>query len=289
MNILVLGASGMLGAALVTRLAQRREGFGVFGTHRPSARLPVVPGAVFIEVADIFDEPGITHLLANNDIGFVINAIGLIKQIGSAFADEDFVLVNAMLPHFMARLAGDAGARFLEVSTDCVFSGRKGLYTESDTPDATDMYGRSKLLGEVTERNNSITIRTSIIGHESGRAASLIDWFLSTEGTVNGFSKAVFSGFPAIVLADIIADHFIPKPELSGLYHVSADPIDKFSLLCMVRDLYRHDVEVEPSDTLIINRTLNSTKFRQATGFVPSSWPELINAMKTNRPNWSAV
>ena len=286
MNILVLGASGMLGAALVTRLKQRPEGFGVFGTYRPGAELPHVDGATFIEVNDIFDESHIADILKNNEIGMVVNAIGLIKQIGSSVTDEDFIRINAMLPHFMARLADNAGARFIEVSTDCVFSGQKGLYTEADTPDATDMYGRSKLLGEVTDRDNTLTIRTSIIGHESGRAASLIDWFLSTEGSVSGFNKAVFSGFPTIVLADIIADHVIPRPELSGLYHVSAEPIDKFTLLSMVNDIYDHGVNLEPSDKLVIDRSLDSTRFRDATGFTPLPWPDLIKAMKNNAPDW---
>ncbi len=278
----------MLGASLMTRLAQRPENFEVFGTHRPDAILPDVPGATFLELNDIFDAERMTQIMDDHSIDMVINAIGLIKQVGSSVTDEDFIRINSLLPHQVARLASNVGARFLEISTDCTFSGKKGMYTEADTPDATDMYGRSKLLGEVTARDNSLTIRTSIIGHESGRAASLIDWFLSTEGAVKGFRKAIFSGFPTIVLADVIADHIIPNPELTGLYHVSAEPIDKYTLLSMVAEQYGHDVMIEPSDDLVIDRSLDSTRFRSATGFQPLPWPQLVAAMRDNAPKWTS-
>ncbi|MDA8707871.1 sugar nucleotide-binding protein, partial [Hellea sp.] len=178
------------------------------------------------------------------------------------------------------------GARFIEVSTDCVFTGRKGNYSEDDIPDARDIYGVSKLLGEVTDNPNAVTIRTSIIGHESGRAASLVDWFLSTSGEVKGYQKAIFSGFPTAYLAQIIGEHILPKPELTGLYHVSAEPIDKYALLCLVAEKYKHNVRLVADAELVIDRSLDSARFKTATGFVTPNWPDLIDIMKTTRPIW---
>lgn len=287
-NILILGASGMLGAALFTTLPGVSSQYNIFGTHRHGSIVPICGARMtLIELNDIFDGAAIRGIMLSKKIDVVINAIGLIKQIGAKLTETDYVRMNAWLPHFISDICDDFGARFIEISTDCVFTGDIGNYSEADAPDAKDMYGLSKLLGEVKDKHSAITIRTSIIGHESGRAASLIDWFLSTSGEANGYAKAIFSGFPTVVLAKIIGNHIIPRQDLHGLYHVSAEPIDKLSLLRLVAKTYNHDVNIIPKNEPIIDRSLNSDKFRKATGFVPPSWPELIKTMKTVRPLWS--
>jgi dTDP-4-dehydrorhamnose reductase len=172
------------------------------------------------------------------------------------------------------------GARLIHVSTDCVFTGQKGLYTEADLPDALDLYGRSKLMGEV-DAANAITLRTSIIGEElAGGANGLVGWFLAQKGTVKGYRRAVFSGFPTVRLARIMRDVVAPRPDLHGLFHVSADPINKFDLLCLVRDAYGRDTEIIPDEALVIDRSLDSQRFRTATCFQPTSWPDLIDEMR---------
>jgi dTDP-4-dehydrorhamnose reductase len=197
-------------------------------------------------------------------------------------ADSDDPLlalpINALLPHRLARMAALINARFVHISTDCVFSGKFGNYIESDFPDAEDLYGRSKFLGEV-DYPHAITLRTSIIGHELMGSRSLVNWFLAQKGSVNGFKRAIFSGLPTVVIAKIIRDYVIPHPEIHGLYHVSAEPISKFDLLNLVANEYGKAIEIIPENLFVINRSLDSSRFRSVTGFKPEPWLELVRLM----------
>jgi len=288
LNILILGASGMLGGALFFKLPTLGESYTVFGTYRGHSLTPTLTKRMnLLKLDDVFQKDALLQILTTHEIDVVINAIGLIKQIGGELSKSDFVRVNGWLPHYLMDLCDEVGARFIEISTDCVFTGQKGNYSEDDIADARDIYGLTKLLGEITDNQNALTIRTSIIGHESGRAASLVDWFLSQTGEVKGFRKAVFSGFPTTFLAGIIGRYILPSSELSGLYHISANPIDKFNLLSLVAETYQHNVKLIPNDELVIDRSLDSSRFKSATGFISPEWPELINMMKLNRPVWT--
>jgi dTDP-4-dehydrorhamnose reductase len=171
-----------------------------------------------------------------------------------------------------------AGARLVHMSTDCVFSGSKGNYRESDPSDAKDLYGRSKYLGEVAYPN-AITLRTSIIGHELQSAHGLVGWFLAQQGQCNGFTRAIFSGLPTVALAQVVRDVVIPRPGLFGVYHVAAQPISKYDLLKLVADVYGKTIEITPSEKLVIDRSLNADRFRDATGYQVPGWPELIKLM----------
>jgi dTDP-4-dehydrorhamnose reductase len=170
------------------------------------------------------------------------------------------------------------GARLVHISTDCVFSGEKGGYLESDFPDAYDLYGRSKLLGEV-DYPHAITLRTSIIGRELSGHRSLVGWFLAQQGTVQGFTGAIFSGLPTMELARVINEYVLPRPDLHGLYHVATQPINKYDLLKLVAKTYGKDTEIVPSDRLTIDRSLNADRFREATGYVAPEWPVLVQNM----------
>jgi dTDP-4-dehydrorhamnose reductase len=209
----------------------------------------------------------------------VINCIGVVKQLEQAADPLIAIPINSLLPHQLAAAARAHGARLVHVSTDCVFSGRKGQYSESDAPDAEDLYGRSKLLGEVTGAG-CLTLRTSIIGPEpSGRATGLLDWFLRQTGSVRGFRRAIFSGLPTVALAELIRDFVLPNDTLEGLYHVGAEPIDKFGLLQLIRERWGKSVEIEPCDLPEIDRSLDCSVFRARTGFVPAPWPDLVASM----------
>jgi dTDP-4-dehydrorhamnose reductase len=227
---------------------------------------------------DVENSDSLAALFARVRPNLVINCIGLVKQLAEADDPLAAIPINSLLPHRLARLCDVAGARLVHVSTDCVFSGTKGMYREEDYPDANDLYGRSKYLGEV-DYPHAVTLRTSIIGHELGGAHGLIGWFLSQQGGVKGFTKAVFSGLPTVELARVIRDHVLPHPELRGTYHVSAAPIDKFELLTLVAKAYGRAIEITPDARLVIDRSLDSTRFRQATGYQPPPWPELIRRM----------
>jgi len=210
----------------------------------------------------------------------VINCIGLVKQLLEV---EDPLLalpINALLPHRLARLCELVNARLVHISTDCVFSGRKGGYLETDEADAQDLYGRSKFLGEV-DYLNSITLRTSIIGHELNSVHGLIGWFLAQEGCIKGFTKAIFSGLPTCELAHVICDKVLSRPDLHGLYHVAAEPVSKHDLLQLVNHEYAKGLKIEPDTQLQINRSLDGRKFFDATGYVAPPWPQLISKMRS--------
>lgn len=279
-RVLILGASGMLGNA-VLRVFAETEAWQTYGTARSMetlSALSVNSSASIITGVDVEDFDNLSSLFGYVRPNIVINCIGVVKQLAASGDALAAIPLNALLPHRLAKLCELSKARLVHVSTDCVFSGHKGMYLESDVPDADDLYGRSKLLGEV-DYPHAITLRTSIIGHELSGSRSLINWFLSQKDGVRGFTRAIFSGLPTVELAKVILDYVLPHKELHGLYHVSADPISKFELLKLVSEIYRKDIEIVPDEALIIDRSLDSTRFRVATGFRPKSWPDLIRSM----------
>lgn len=279
-RVLVVGASGMLGNA-VLRLFSQSPDYEVFGSVRSSAaprQLPEDLQANIITGIDVENIDSLMHLVNTTQPNVVINCVGLVKQLADAEDPLAAIPINSILPHRLARLCAVAGARFIHMSTDCVFSGNKGMYTESDVIDAEDLYGRSKFLGEV-DYPHAITLRTSIIGHELVGARSLVGWFLAQEGMVRGFKRAIFSGLPTVEIARVIRDHVIPNPKLHGLYHLSSAPINKFDLLKLIAATYSKSIDIIPDEQLVIDRSLDSNRFRQATGFEPKSWPELICSM----------
>jgi dTDP-4-dehydrorhamnose reductase len=280
MRILVLGASGMLGNA-VLRFFSQSPGFDAYGTVRSLQSARLLPAALhekLIVGVDVESADSVMRALQQVKPQIVVNCVGLIKQLSSSAEPLFAIPVNALMPHRVAQLCALADARFVHLSTDCVFSGSRGAYVESDPADAQDLYGRSKCLGEV-DYDNALTLRTSIIGHELGGSNSLVGWFLSQEGQVNGYDKAVFSGMPTVEIARVIRDYVIPHPELRGLYHLSVDPIDKYSLLKLVAEVYGKEITIVRNSDLVIDRSLDSTRFREATGFRPPPWHELVRRM----------
>ena len=205
----------------------------------------------------------------------VVNAIGIVKQRPVSADVLVSLELNAVLPHRLARLCADRGARVIHISTDCVFAGTRGDYTEDDISDATDVYGRTKQLGEVTGPG-CLTLRTSIIGLELARFRSLIEWFVRQKGTVPGFRRAIFSGLTTVELTRVIGRVLADHPELSGLFHVASQPISKFDLLARFADLAGMDVDVVPDDKTAIDRSLNGTKFFQATGYSAPPWDRML-------------
>lgn len=280
MKILVLGISGMLGNAMLRVLFENSE-IEVFGTARnPSIQRyfsPEISKKIIVGV-DVENQDIMTQVFANVKPHTVINCIGLIKQLAIADDPLQALPINAMLPHRLARLCELCGARLVHISTDCVFAGSKGNYRESDPADAVDLYGRSKHIGEVVYPN-TITLRTSIIGHELSSSHALLGWFLAQEGEVKGYTKAIFSGLPTVELARIIRDVVIPKRKLTGIYHVASAPIAKHDLLKLIADIYGKKITIIPDDTMAINRSLNAERFKDATGYEAPPWPDLVRLM----------
>jgi dTDP-4-dehydrorhamnose reductase len=280
-RVLILGASGMLGHTAL-RLFAASPGFETHGMVRSPESLSLLPGAVRarVRLGTYAENPDhLAQALASVRPDVVINCVGVVKQLAEANDPLTAIPINAVLPHRLARLCAMVGARLVHVSTDCVFSGSRGHYREADFPDANDLYGRSKCLGEV-DYDNAVTLRTSLIGHELASTNGLLGWFLSQTGQVKGFRKAVFSGLPTVELARVVRDHVIPRPDLHGVYHVAAEPINKYDLLRLVADVYGKDIRVEADDSLVIDRSLDAQRFRERTGYVPPSWPQLVRLMQ---------
>jgi len=280
MKIMVLGVTGMLGNAMFRVLSENRS-LNLTGTARSEGARHYFAGDLaerIITGVDVENQDSLVRAYATAQPDVVVNCIGLVKQLADANDPLQAVPINTLLPHRLAALCDVVGARLIHISTDCVFSGVSGNYLETDFPDAYDLYGRSKLLGEV-DYPNAITLRTSIIGHELAGGRSLVGWFLSQQGSVKGFTKAVFSGLPTVELATVVRDVVLDRCELRGLFHVASKPINKFDLLNLVAKAYGKDIEIIPSDQLIIDRSLCAEKFRLATGYVAPEWPILVKKM----------
>ncbi|CAN1599907.1 dTDP-4-dehydrorhamnose reductase family protein [Pseudomonas mediterranea] len=281
MRILVLGASGMLGSSVLRVFSDDRS-YEVWGTLRSEHSKRFFKKELYPKLlsgVDVLDQDALTGVLEEVKPDVVINCVGLIKQLAHAQDPLSTLPVNAMFPHRLAQLCGLMSVRLIHISTDCVFSGRKGMYKEADLSDAEDLYGKSKFMGELHDRLNAITLRTSIIGHELNSHLALVEWFLSQKGPVKGYSRAIFSGLPTVELAMVIKDYVIKNPNLYGLYHVAASPVSKLDLLRLVSTQYNKDIEILPDESVVIDRSLDGERFRVATGYTAPAWPELIKKM----------
>ncbi|MBP7475338.1 MAG: SDR family oxidoreductase [Pyrinomonadaceae bacterium] len=278
MRVLILGGNGMLGHKLVQILGSEFETFSTIRRELPAVeRFGIFDRERTITNVDVTSERQVVDVIDKVRPDVVINCVGIIKQITST--PETMVQINTVLPRKLAELSAKYHFRLILISTDCVFAGSKGNYSEADVPDADDIYGKTKLRGEVVAPN-CLTIRTSMFGRELDSSHSLIEWFLSMRNqTISGFTRAIYSGFSTIVLSEIISSLIKDRADLSGLYHISSDPISKFELLELVNDAFEANVTIKPDDSLIIDRSLDSTKFRSETGFVPPTWPEMIKLM----------
>lgn len=211
----------------------------------------------------------------------VVNGIGIIKQRKAASESITSLEINSLFPHRLALLCKATGSRMIHLSTDCVFSGKKGNYKESDPPDAGDLYGMTKFLGEVDD-GHCLTLRTSIIGRELSRKKSLLEWFLAQSKTVNGFKNAVFSGFTTIEMSRIIEKMIINHPEASGIYNVSSNPISKYDLLSLIREKMNFKIKIIPDETFRCDRSLDSTRFCTEFNYTPPAWEEMIKELYNN-------
>lgn len=280
MRILILGVTGMLGNTMFRSLSADIN-LDVYGTARNESAKHFFNADLNKKVIcgiDVESHDSLVQVFGLVKPNVVINCIGLVKQLLSAEDPLQTIPINSLLPHRLVALCEIVGARLVHISTDCVFSGKKGGYLEGDFPDADDLYGRSKLLGEV-DYANAITLRTSIIGHELVGHRSLIGWFLAQKGQVKGYSRAVFSGLPTVELSRVVRDFVLPNNQLRGLYHVAALPINKHELLELVAKIYQKSIAIIPDCDLRIDRSLSAERFRQATGYIAPSWDELVKSM----------
>ncbi len=288
MRVLVLGATGMLGHKVCQVLA---GAWDVYATVRRAAgsTAPFVGAGRAIGHVSAEDFGTVAGAIESVRPEVVVNCIGIVKQAEAARDPVASITVNSLFPQRLARECQQRRIRLIHISTDCVFSGRKGAYSESDMPDPEDLYGRSKLLGEV-EGAGCLTLRTSMIGREPQTSFGLVEWFLAQDGKeVSGYRRAIFSGFTTIALARIISEVIARHPDLNGLYHVASEPISKFDLLSLVKEVYGLRIEIRPDETVLSDRSLNGGRFRQATGFTAPGWPEMVREMYRDATPYSEL
>ena len=280
MRILILGGDGMLGHQFLCHFKERHDvrvtlrlGREAYEAHRLFE-----PGTAFYGI-DARQTDGLLQIMADFRPEAVVNAVGIVKQRSEANEVIPSLEINSLLPHRLALVCRTVGARLVHLSTDCVFSGRKGNYRESDQPDAEDLYGRTKLLGEVSEPH-CITLRTSMIGPELSIKTGLLEWFLAQRGrTVKGFTKAIFSGFPTSELARIVERTLTDVPKAHGVYHVASPPISKYDLLALIRDRLRLPITIERDSTFECDRSLDASRFHRDACYSPPTWEAMIDDM----------
>jgi dTDP-4-dehydrorhamnose reductase len=277
MKILILGGTGMLGHRLWLELSKHHEVAATIRGSSPFANLPS------FEITQIQDYGRLEQIISNYRPEIVINCIGLIKQANEHHNAIMNIELNALLPNKVAQICEKYHSRLILFSTDCVFSGDKGLYKDNDFADADDVYGRTKKLGEVDGQEHVLTLRTSIIGRELRGKASLVEWFLSQKNQqVKGFTKAIFSGFPTKTVGEILNKYVLENKSLHGIYNLSAEPISKFDLITLIKEEIGLPVEIIPYNDFKIDRSLNSSRFREATKFSPQGWKELVKEIFVN-------
>lgn len=280
MKILVLGVTGMLGHKLFQVLRDQFEGVKGLAYENtrepPYHRVPFLQGEDVRFGVDAAEFSRLRDLLQRERPDYILNAVGIIRQRKTASSFVSCIELNSLLPHKLALFAEAWGGRVIHFSTDCVFDGARGGYTEEDEATAKDLYGRSKHLGEV-QGEQALTLRTSIIGRELTHHKSLLDWFLSQRGrTIRGYQRVIYSGVTTNQMAEVVAMVIRRYPALSGLYQVVADPISKHDLLCLAREAFKMDVDIVPENETCSDRSMKGDKFRAATGYVSPPWPQLM-------------
>jgi dTDP-4-dehydrorhamnose reductase len=281
MKVIVLGANGMIGHAMFRGLRKYSD-LDVYGTVRSAGAVrhfDVLEKEALHVGINVLDTDALVKLLRTLEPDVIVNCVGLINKFASSKDPVQALPVNAIFPHRLARICDLAGVRVVHISTDCVFSGAKGNYLETDLTDAKEMYGVSKAIGELRDYQNALTIRTSAIGHEFDSNNELLGWFLSQKGPVKGYAGAIYSGLTTVELPRVVAEYVLPNQALCGLYNVSATPISKYDLLVKIAAVYGKIIDVVPDHSVSVDRTLDSSRFRYTTGFHPRTWDELIQVM----------
>lgn len=283
--MLILGASGMIGHRMWATLGERHEAIGVLRRHELGA-LSMIPGIATKKTffgVEFQDLSRLTKIVSDTKPDIVLNCVGIVKQLKDSSDHMKSIALNALFPHQLAKVCADNNARMIQFSSDCVFDGLKGNYTETDFPNAQDLYGRSKAMGEVDYLTNVVTMRTSSIGREVFPHGGLVEWFLSNEEKkITGYKQAIYSGFPTQRLGSIISDYIIPNKELSGVIHVAGTPIDKFSLLSMIKDHFKLNIDLLVNEQVKVERGLNFDNFSKLTGFKSPSWKEMMKDLEVD-------
>jgi len=281
MRILILGASGMLGHKLWSFLPSRfpmtyaairgcRDDYKELDLFKDEGRV--------IEKVDALNFPGLEKVLDKIRPDIVLDCIGVTKRKEKTGDTDIVIALNTLLPHRLAAWGAKNNAKIINFSTDCVFDGKIGSYTEESAASAADIYGKTKAGGELKD-GNTLTLRSSFIGTELSQGSELLEWFLAQSGIVKGYRNAIYSGFTTLELCRIVQKLLVDFPQARGLYNVSSEPISKFDLLMLIKEKMDLNIEIVPDDNFFCNRSLDSSKFRREFGYTPPSWEKMIDEL----------
>lgn len=280
-RVLIIGATGMLGHKMALKMLQKK--YHVSVTIRNAApeffKTKYFEGLHIIDAVDAYNPDSVKNAISLSKPDFVLNCVGIVKQLAESKSAIPSITINALFPHQLAKMCHEAGARLIHFSTDCVFSGDKGPYKQTDPSDVNDLYGLSKFMGEVSGEG-ALTIRSSIIGREFAKPTGLLEWFLSQKGgVVSGYKNALYSGLTTNAMADLVYFIIQNHPTLEGLYQVSSEAISKFDLLHIINDIYKTGITINTDEVFHCDRRLTMEAFAAKTGWYPQSWDKMIKTM----------
>ena len=282
MKILILGSNGLLGNT-ITKYFLQKEDIQTYASIRDYSKLELFNNKYhknFLIINDVLDFGETKKTLKKIKPDILINCLGITNKENLLKPNqiENCISINSLFPHMLQRICSELGTRLIHFSSDCIFSGRKGFYSENDIPDPPDIYGKSKLLGELNYEN-TLTIRKSVIGHELVSKKGLLEWFLAQKDFVHGYKNVIFSGLTVLELARVIDKYVLPRSDLKGILNLAGESISKFDLLKIIADIYKKSAQIIPNEKIQINRTLNGSQFNNLTGYKMKSWPSLIKSM----------
>ena len=292
-KIMILGSNGMLGSTFLKYLSKKKNYKIICISRKRDKSLNQFNQKKFkrkieFKYFDILNKKKLIQVLKLYKPNYLLNCIGVVKKLVNKKNIRNTYFINSILPHILSSLSSKFKFKLVHFSTDCVFDGKKGNYSEKDICNAKDDYGISKFIGEIYF-SNSITIRTSIIGHENGNnQRGLLEWFLNQKKIVKGYKNAIFSGFPTIEIAEIVENYIIKRKIVSeGLYNIASKPISKYDLLRKISKIYKKKVEIKPNFSVRVDRTLCGKKFCKATKYKLPNWDKLILKMfNFNKIKW---
>ena len=272
MKILILGSSGILSKTLQLYLNKKNVDFLTISRESNNNKN--------INLKNISNFKNLEQLIFKIRPTHIINCVGITK-FNNAYKNKKLtVLLNTKMPIYLSELCKLNKIYLLHISSDCVFSGKKGNYTDNSYKDAKDLYGLSKKEGEVKNKFTT-TIRTSFIGPELNTKKSLLSWFLSEKKFVRGYSKAFFSGITSLEVCRIIYNYFIKKNILQNkIINIGSRRISKFTLLTKIRKIFKKDINIVRYQNFIIDRSLDSKKFRKLTSYKMVKWDKMLLELK---------
>lgn len=280
MRILILGGTGMLGHNLWRYFSFRFP--HTYTTIRKNSKslenTKLFKSDNVIHSVDVFDFSSLTGVMKCLKPDVILNCIGITKRRDEANLAVDTITINSLFPHKLVEWGKAHSALVVNFSTDCVFDGKRGNYSENDTPNATDLYGKTKALGEIYGEN-ALTIRSSFIGMELEKGSELFEWFLSQKGSVKGFTNAIYSGLTVNELCRVVENILVNYPKTTGLYNVSSNPINKYDLLSLIKHKMNLPIEIVPFENNFCDRSIDSTKFRTEFKYSPPTWDAMIEEL----------